>query len=58
MTPEERAEMRRHDKELADEVLSWKQAASAKLNAMTTEERLAYFEQSAEKYRALGFNVV
>jgi hypothetical protein len=58
MTPEARAEMRRHDKALADEVLARKYALSAKLNAMTTEERLAYFDQLAEKHRALGFNVV
>jgi hypothetical protein len=58
MTPEERAEMRRHEKELADEVLSWKRAESAVLNSMTFEERLAYHKKNAEKFRALGFNVV
>jgi hypothetical protein len=58
MTPEERAEMRRHEKALADEVLARKYALSAKLNAMTDEEQFAYFKQLGEKYRALGFNVV
>jgi hypothetical protein len=58
MTPEEKAEMRRHEKELADEVLSWKLAESALMNSMTFEERLAYYEESAEECRALGFNVV
>jgi hypothetical protein len=58
MTPEERAEMRRHEKALTEEILAVKRAYSAKLNAMTDEEQLAYFEHSAEEYRALGFNVV
>jgi hypothetical protein len=58
MTREERAEMRRADKAMRDEVLSWKRAVSAKLNAMTTEERLAHFEEIADKCRAEGFNVV
>jgi hypothetical protein len=58
MTPEERSEMRRHEKALADEILARKYALSAKLNAMTDEEQLAYFDQQHEKYRALGFNVV
>ena len=58
MTREERAAMRRAEKEVAEEVLSWKRAFSAKLNAMTTEERLAYFKELSEKYRAKGYNVV
>jgi hypothetical protein len=58
MTCEERAEIRRAEKEVADEVLSWKLAVSAEMNAMTFEERLAHHERCAEKYRALGFNVV
>jgi hypothetical protein len=58
MTPEERAEMRRHEKELADEVLSWKRAESAVMNAMTFEERMAYHKKNADEFRALGFNVV
>jgi hypothetical protein len=59
MTPEERAEMRRHEKKLADEVLAWKRAVSAELNALKTDEEwFAYMERSAEECRALGFNVV
>jgi hypothetical protein len=58
MTPEERAELRRAEKEVRDEVLSWKLAESAKLNAMTTEERLAYYKKCADECRALGLNVV
>jgi hypothetical protein len=58
MTPEERTEMRRHEKALAEEVLARKRAMSAKLNAMTTEERLAYYEQISDECRARGFNVV
>jgi hypothetical protein len=58
MTPEERAEMRRHEKELANEVLAVKRAFSAELNAMTTEERLAYYKKIGDECRALGFNVV
>jgi hypothetical protein len=52
MTPEERAEMRRHEKALADEVLSWKLAASAEMNAMTPEERLAHYKKIGDEYRA------
>jgi hypothetical protein len=58
MTPEERAELRRAEKAVADEVLSWKRAVSAKLNAMTTEERLAHYKQLADECRANGLNVV
>jgi hypothetical protein len=58
MTQEEKAEMRRHEKELRDEVLSWKLAVSARMNAMTFEERLVHDAQFAEKLRARGFNVV
>ena len=59
MTKEERAAMRRAEKEVAEEVLSWKRAVSAELNALKTkEERLAYFEESAKRCRARGFNVV
>jgi hypothetical protein len=58
MTPEERAEMRRAEKAVADEVLSWKRAVSERLNAMTSEERRIHYKQLAEKYRALGLNVV
>jgi hypothetical protein len=59
VSPEERAEMRRHEKELADEVLSWKYAVSAELNALKTDEEwFAYMEKSAEECRALGLNVV
>jgi hypothetical protein len=58
MTPKEKAEMRRAEKETRDEVLSWKREFSAKLNAMTDEEQLAYFKQLGDKYRARGLNVV
>jgi hypothetical protein len=58
MTPEERAEMRRHEKELADEVLSWKYAVSAELNALKTdEERHAYFQKIRDECIADGLNV-
>ena len=59
MTKEERAAMRRAEKETADEVLSWKPAVSAELNAMKTEEeRLALYKQWADECRAEGYNVV
>jgi hypothetical protein len=58
MTKEERAAMRRAEKETADEVLSWKLALSSKLNAMTTEERLAYYMEIGDKYRSRGLNIV
>jgi hypothetical protein len=58
MTPEEKAEMRCAEKEVRDEVLSWKLAESAVLNAMTTEERLVYYKQCADECRARGLNVV
>jgi hypothetical protein len=58
MTPEEKAEMRRHEKELTDELLAVKRAISAEMNAMTFEERLAYHKRSAEECRALGLHVV
>jgi hypothetical protein len=58
MSPEEKAEIRRAEKEARDEVLSWKRAESAVLNDMTFEERLAYHKKNAEEFRALGFNVV
>jgi cystathionine beta-lyase/cystathionine gamma-synthase len=58
MTPEEREEMRRHEKALTEEILAVKLAYSAKLNAMTFEERMAYHKKNVDKYRALGFNVV
>jgi hypothetical protein len=57
MSPEEKEEIRRAEKEARDEVLSWKRAESALMNSMTFEERIAYYEKCAEKYRALGFNV-
>jgi hypothetical protein len=52
MTPEERAEMRRHEKALADEVISWKLSASARRNAMTEEERVTHDKQIADDYNA------
>jgi acyl-CoA reductase-like NAD-dependent aldehyde dehydrogenase len=58
MTPEERAEMRRHEKELSNEILAVKRAFSEKLNAMTFEERHTYLKQSAEKFRARGYRIV
>jgi hypothetical protein len=58
MTPEEKAEIRRAEKEARDEVLSWKLAVSAEMNAMTFDERLAHHAKMAEKYRTEGFNVV
>jgi hypothetical protein len=58
MSPEEKAEIRRAEKEARDEVLSWKRAVSAEMNAMTFEERLAHHAEMAEKCRARGFNVV
>jgi hypothetical protein len=59
MTPEEKAEMRRAEKEVRDEVLSWKLAVSAEINALKTEEeRLAYFKKIADECRAQGLNVV
>jgi hypothetical protein len=59
MTPEERAEMRRHEKELADEVLSWKLAVSAELNALNTDEEWhAYFKEIGDECRARGLKVV
>ena len=55
MTKEERAAMRRAEKETADEVLSWKLAVSAELNAMKTEEeRLAYYREIGDRYRSRG----
>jgi cystathionine beta-lyase/cystathionine gamma-synthase len=58
MTPEERAEMRRHEKALTEEILAVKRAESAVMNAMTFEERMAYHKKNADEFRALGFNVV
>jgi hypothetical protein len=59
MTPAERAEMRRAEKEAADEVLSWKRAVSAELNALKTDEEWhAYFKQISDECRAEGLNVV
>jgi hypothetical protein len=50
MAPEERAEMRRAEKEDArDELLSWKQAVLAELNALKTEEEwFDYFTRLAD----------
>jgi hypothetical protein len=56
MSPEEKTEIRRAEKESWDEALSWKLAESALMNSMTFEERLAYYEESAEECRALGYN--
>jgi hypothetical protein len=56
MTPEERAEARLAEKKVREEVLAVKYAFSAKLNAMTPEERHVYFDQLADECRALGFN--
>jgi hypothetical protein len=59
MTPEEKAEMRRHEKELIDELLAVKWAISAEVNALkTAEEHCAYYKQIGDNCRALGFNVV
>jgi hypothetical protein len=58
ITREERAEMRRAARESMQEVLSWKRAVSAEMNARTFEEQLAHHAKMAEKYRAEGFNVV
>jgi hypothetical protein len=58
MTPEERTEMRRHEKAVADEVLAVKLAVSAEMNAMTLEERLAESRHIAAEYRARRLNVV
>ena len=59
MTKEERAAMRRAEKETADEVLSWKLAVSAELNALKTEEEwIAYFKEISDRYRARGLNIV
>jgi hypothetical protein len=59
MSPEEKAEIRRAEKEARDEVLSWKLAVSAELNALKTDDEwFAYMEKSAEECRAEGFNVV
>jgi hypothetical protein len=41
-----------------DEVLAAKFAVSARMNAMTLEERLAYNKQLGDRLRAEGFNVV
>jgi hypothetical protein len=58
MTPEARAEARLVEKRVREEVLATKYKLSAKLNAMTTEERLAYYKQLGDECRDLGFNVV
>jgi hypothetical protein len=58
MTPEERAEMRRHEKELADEVLTVRRALSEELNAMTNEEQRAHFKKIGDECRARGLHVV
>jgi hypothetical protein len=59
MSPEEKAEIRRAEKEAMDEILAIKRAFSAELNALKTDaEWFAYMERSAEECRALGLNVV
>jgi hypothetical protein len=59
MSPEERAEMRRHEKELIKEILAVKRAFSAELNALKTDEEWhAYMKKLSDECRALGYNVV
>jgi hypothetical protein len=58
MSPEERAEARLAENRVREEVLAVKRAFSAELNAMTTEERLAYYKKIGAECRALGYNVV
>jgi hypothetical protein len=52
MTPEERAAMRRAEKEAHDEVMSWKFAAWAKRKAMTPEELKAHDQQIIDAFNA------
>jgi acyl-CoA reductase-like NAD-dependent aldehyde dehydrogenase len=52
MTPEEKAEMRRHEKELTKEILARKRAASVRWTAMTPEERAARSKQIIDDFNA------
>jgi hypothetical protein len=59
MTPEEKAEMRRHEKELTEKILARKRAVSAEWNALKTdEERRNYYKDVDDYCRERGFNVV
>lgn len=44
--------------DLLDMVDEWKFKLQKRLSKMTAEERSAFWEQSAERARAMGFNVV
>ena len=57
MTDREK-EIRDAERKAMAEVRRWKRNVNKRLNAMTSEERIVYWKEYADKLRAEGFNVV
>lgn len=57
MTEEEKDIQKAEQKAMA-EVRRWKRKLAKRLEGLTFDERLEYWQKSAERLRAEGFNIV